>query len=1438
MPDQLTLNLYPVDPATEMLAPEPASVSSGSAVSIPFSVQTAAEGHVGQNLDLGERLIVDMAISRVSDGAVTSVATLGDATGVNVAIEATLGHETSDFPSLNAVEPATLSPGAPGDVMLDGAELAQVSLQRRADGLFRLHVVPMALWDQILDQAFPLNLRVDNQSGDELRVVFTVAVADGNTVEDDVRPILEQPWLHVTPGELVDEAILNGQSGDFDSLTVVNYGPGGADSSSTITYDESSTVMGDQWFEVAAPASFEPLQTSSVTVTYPAPVVGAGGALATLRFTGDPNAVAGGFGHNHEATLQATYNGLDIMLVLDASGSMARAPDGSLPAPAGGSRYELLRDAVSALGSILDNFPVGGGTAGPALRAGAVLFQGNGPAIHATHVRGLTEEARQAVLTGLLEGQNATGNTPMRPGIERGLELLGTGPRSRAMIVMSDGQFNRPPGQGGDPKDPAVLGRFAEDQDNVKAFTLQYGPETAVDALTLQAITGANPGVKLLVEADAEESGIIKALVEALRQILGLAASADPLVTVTSQQPTAVREFKIDPLDETAIVTVTWNTADARRLDVELRSPSCQAIRRGSQIDGVRVSTDRRFQHFFLSQPFLERTNGFGTWSLRVALRSDLGVAGERVEETFDYAVYATSALKVDVDLSTSPRTGDGATVRARLRARGEPITGAGAVLRATLPTSAEATFVATAPVTQAQLDRAREQLSQTGDEHFWVIKRQALANAGLSPSIGSVEQRVAMVETAPGVYSADLDVRFPGEHALVVSVRGELPGPIAFEREERRFLTPQLQLDPAATEVGFQLGKDPGQIVAVIAPKDANGTPLLFDPRTESRFDLSVEGGQLEGELTVRQDATYHQLIVLAEGVTRPLLEITPEGGDPFEVALPAVQKLIFADKVVSAAVVGKNNEHADPRAALGSPDNRFLALGSHGKVEVAATRNAHVPREVTVIVPLGAEPRAYRVEACVAPEGKVPHDAAACRWALLGESRGTTSTFSLERIEDATPVVRITDRSGQGRDANGNPLASPGALVDAVGFSAKVEKPVIPDVSVRELALCATNSLVLGRRAQVKAAAGAFGAVSNSGLAELRIGHDSQVGNVWAEGNVRALDRARINGDVRCEGRLLLTHFPGHPARATVSGAVEERTPVNLPGLEEFQVPFPTQPANHVTVLRRDLELYPGVYGDVRVHPERTLVLAERGRYFFRSLICELRSRLSVARVDAIAEVYVQGPVAFRGQVVTRPNLANLLLVSFADIRVEQPIRGTVVAPNGHLALSPFDGPGHVGSFCARDLELGAGGVVTHLPVNSRPIWGSFGGDLDVKAIQGVGEPVASTLRAAGIATVNDLAARDSWQPARGLHDYQYRELVRKARIVRSVILPPRALVLAERSVLDVLRADPATLSRELRGAITLEEVVEIQDLLVALEMSLDQDVVNSVRVRDLLL
>lgn len=134
---------------------------------------------------------------------------------------------------------------------------------------------------------------------------------------------------------------------------------------------------------------------------------------------------------------------------------------------------------------------------------------------------------------------------------------------------------------------------------------------------------------------------------------------------------------------------------------------------------------------------------------------------------------------------------------------------------------------------------------------------------------------------------------------------------------------------------------------------------------------------------------------------------------------------------------------------------------------------------------------------------------------------------------------------------------------------------------------------------------------------------------------------------------------------------------------------------------------------------------------------------------------------------------------------------------------------------------------------------IVGGFAAALPVISIDGVGQRYAPRLNAVGVNTLSELIGIDPLQPLAGIPGVKLREFRAKARMVLGLQGDFSAMrPLAQRSLSDLLKADPDVLAAEIgSAAVNASQVIQMQEALAILQVALDESVLQEISLGDLL-
>jgi hypothetical protein len=883
-----------------------------------------------------------------------------------------------------------------------------------------------------------------------------------------------QPWIDVEPTALAWDVLIKGTQSE--SVQITNRGTAPFTVNSVNPALPGSFTLGP-----LPPGSLNPGDSPPLTVTFTAPATPPmpdGRTTANANVSITPLDVNAGttVGHNQQLSVAARTQALEIVMLLDDSGSMTWLPDGTPlplpPPPQPTSRWGELVDAVNnnflplllGFGKDRGNFSVARFPETDS--SNPTTFDLINPPINidATGI-GNAQTAISGV-TPFFAG------TPMGDGINRvfaqpptyfATDSVSMQANRRWLLLMTDGAQNigthQPteyilPAFGG----TAAVGTSIADK-NISLFAIGYGitghsnvNPTLLANLVAGSLQSGQPQNKRADDNGLTGTQIASAFRDAIKAgITHTSSPNDPSAVFNAGQPEARHFALITKYDNRAAFVLAWNTPDPRRMRLELITPTCDVITPETAAKGVFPDVSflggNRSQLYMIGPDFLRNAADpahprYGTWTLRV-LSPELSDS-EAGLENYDHDVIVDSDLSLQLRLDQPVYyAGDPIQISARLTAAGRPIKGAGVVLSTTAPQQSEANWLAGLNVPADALKRAADQVK--GDSTPLLIKTVGAGLAGMTFPGGKTQSNTAMIDAGGiGTYRATItNTSTPEMHTFYVTAVGVTEDGSSFRREGKMSTNVLVRPDSVYTRLDVQFGAS-GTAQVVVIPRDRFGNVLLVDPATTPGFVLTVKAGNFTTPLNSNLDGTYTQLLKFASGAT-PVIGVSFNGKTIQQQTLPPVANLKWVDKV-EAFVLGAEaakgaNLHRDSKAALGDihtkPPGVFVSLGALGSLTVAVQGQSILAQghdDITVFVQPDDDLRAYLVEVLPAKDDAI--------WVALGTSPGTTSSFSLKKAGlSSASAVRISDKSGRTRDGQFKPLAMPGVSIRGVGVKSTGE-------------------------------------------------------------------------------------------------------------------------------------------------------------------------------------------------------------------------------------------------------------------------------------------------------------------------------------------------------------------------------------------------------------
>jgi hypothetical protein len=921
--------------------------------------------------------------------------------------------------------------------------------------------------------------------------VMVVASADGGADGG-----AEQPWISADTTPVNFSEVLVGDTG-FLNLTIANKGTGDL---TGIT----GTFSGPDAASFSFTPPVNPISPNGSDVGQVALLaVGTTKSLsATLKLTSNDTTVTGTPGHNSNAIISGQVEQLELAFLVDASGSMALDPDGHDTNISGNislTRYGILLTAVEAALTALKNHAANKGNFGLTIYPNITGFPAlpsapyGGPFpvpsptaadFQAGKALAITETNTASVAASLQQHftRENGASTPMGMGIQAAMgDKAGTLPwgfflnddtsknsNRRWLFLMTDGNHNSGPP---DPPDfYSGAGSFVAKK--IKVGAIGYGTETAitqpVNKTLLQTIAQKGYLADNLnfnfTEATGLPSDVNMFIKPLMYQGLNFDTGADPGGVLTSTNPVVTRQISITPYDEQLSFFVSWTTANAERLTVQVRTPLGELLE--AQAAGYTVDSNPRFRMLTFPREYLANSKDpanprFGVWTLILTLNQVILEIGRQPKaaaidsEKYNYDVFLSSRLKLRPELSQKGYApGDKIQISARLTLDGTGIPYASVTLSRVVPGAAHLNFLARSPLSAQEYSQAAEAAHANPDIDSTGIKLLGLAKKGLTFDPLSSTEVINMVDAGnTGAYVASTsNTSVPGTYSFLITAVGTLADGTFFRRERALDIQVSVQPDPQFTvfhvdySVIVQREQKLTQAVMTVSPQDRFGNVIFIDPRVDPSIEFTTTAGTFPGAIVDNHDGTYSRTLVYAP-TDHPVVGVIVGG----TVAVPptpvvTLTALHYIDKVFQfrqgrEAAPGAN-KHTDPHACLGDfttrPTPQFVSLGGGGSIVVGFKDHAMVGSgggDVTIFIAADEEPRPYLVEAT--------EDDDRDDWHEIGRSAGVTQSFGLlhhSRVIKAR-ALRITDLSGRIRNNDGSPSASPGVSVVAVG-ALKVEE------------------------------------------------------------------------------------------------------------------------------------------------------------------------------------------------------------------------------------------------------------------------------------------------------------------------------------------------------------------------------------------------------------
>jgi hypothetical protein len=567
---------------------------------------------------------------------------------------------------------------------------------------------------------------------------------------------------------------------------------------------------------------------------------------------------------------------LDVVIVLDKSGSMTEFPPG---AEAGPTKAELLRSAMKTFVATWSEMDV------PYVddRIGIVFFSGSASAQSQTGGdpptafflrRGVYDDGADHdwfPLRANIDTLSPGGSTSVGAGINSAMQAWSGDPdHDLSMLVVTDGKQNtapliEPAGSGFLSLAPAAGFPAELRQRFIPIQSIGFGTPGAVDGELLTKLALETSGVSFIsiTVADMFDT-LAMTLVSILKgNTAALALRANDVASGPSAG--ATRAVLVDRSVKRAVFSVQWAPPLTNALELEVLRPDGTV----ATPDSAATTPQSSLQSFDIDASEL------GTWRVRAKrVKNPTAAVSRRVPYTLQTFFVERS---LDFHVSVHPKalaTGDKIEVRAQISYEGKPLKSlpdGSVTVRVQRPAEGLGTV----------LHKLREPGSGpaavSGDAVSALHRKVArLPRAVLKRLVPADAKNLALRHVGNGVYSGTFDdTSVPGVYAFETRLEWDDPRTGALRREERLETTVRVRPDPFLTTV--ELSPNLRGVVSIrVTPIDRFGN--FLGPGHASRIQAKLRSvGRLEPVPTDKNETgTYVFTVRGVPAGETPQLDIT----------------------------------------------------------------------------------------------------------------------------------------------------------------------------------------------------------------------------------------------------------------------------------------------------------------------------------------------------------------------------------------------------------------------------------------------------------------------------------------------------------------------------------------------------------------------------------
>lgn len=866
----------------------------------------------------------------------------------------------------------------------------------------------------------------------------------------------QQPWLFIEAGagdffaQNDCQVLVNGT----DQLDIVlrNYGTAAI----TVNGGGANVVLGN--FTVQSVPTTIPIGGSdTVTVVFDAPATpGISSVLWDVDYVSTPPG-ADSPAPQDSVGLSCRHARVEVVYVADASGSMARTPEGTIPGAGESSRWQLMVDAVGNLMGELVGFASGAGTAKVLMFPDITgITPGGSPAdaltqrlIHDGDIQASLPADVDAAFGAFLPLPGMAGTAIIEAVIAAMDDHFDTDPTAvarnrRTLVLLTDGSntHGRPLSTllpGGShagllaARNITVVGVAYGRDDVTDPFHVDHALVTDIAALTADGAA--------LIASDTTTTSLNQAFTKAAAKGLCVGVVIDPKGVLTDKARHAYHPVCITRYDRAVSFVVNW-PRKADEPTIELRRPDGVVITEKDADLDANITYDRSkqrkiitVQHKYLGDPSDPGNTRYGAWVLHV-------FAGDKAKPPipYEWGVLADSGARLKIDVADDVVfAGQPIELSARFTLNGLPVANAAITLRATVPVESRVNLLALAQLPEDAKKKAKDELKGEDVTGVDIKARAAVIAKFKFPSKGDSERTITVPfkDAGNGVYRATLpNTAVQGRYELAISALAEVDG-CCLCREHGVTVRVTPRPEPELSALTFQTVLEGNLAITTISvtPKDRFGNLVLIDPLANDFVAITSDEREVKFRtpLTTEFDGTYRRVVEHDPGKP-PRIDVRVGEVLVFDdVPVPVEGKLSWMERVVQHDR-GKEaqpgiNRHPLAEHALGNafskPKDEFLSLGAGGVVILGAKELIFRPKELTIFVQPDEELRPYQIDVLAGVRDQKP------TWITLGKSKGLTERFLMPALPTepaATPTLTA-------------PVVSP---VSSIGRLAPTARPV----------------------------------------------------------------------------------------------------------------------------------------------------------------------------------------------------------------------------------------------------------------------------------------------------------------------------------------------------------------------------------------------------------